>query len=574
MPVFPLSDEERHRLASFLATQHGVLPKNRELATVADYGGNAEQGRELIHAHRCGACHELPRNEYAEAPQPAEVRPHRIPADADWEKSCLGEPDPARARPGYRLRPEQRAAVVSYVRAIRTGERPAALAQLFDGQRVLADRNCLGCHARGLSPGIAAHAASFGASHPELAAALAALAPPALTEVGDKLERAGAVGSDDHRRRSTPRVAEDSYAAFQVAPGEAEALADWLVATDRLPERPANTPQAVDKGASVEKKLLATAGHRLVTSEGFGFAGCHQIGKSMPKQDNPAALGTDLSLVGKRIRREWFDRWVRNPARIVPRMEMPAIEIPVGGVLDERLDDQLSAVWQVLNEPGFTPPAAGAVRVVRTRNMPNESERAVILTDVFRVDGRSFIRPFVVGLPNRHTVLLDLDENRLAGWWLGDAARERNQGKRWYWEPGGTHILAGEKRGASELMLERDGRLIEPVPAPQFLALLDSWRHVDGGLALDYRLTFSADDAAADKVLHISQSLTALARTRNQVALDFAAAWKFVACREMFPFNGGYCLKESRDTPIETHSRPPVARPAKSRCESVNRQAP
>ena len=43
-----------------------------------------------------------------------------------------------------------------------------------------------------------------------------------------------------------------------------------------------------------------------------------------------------------KTRREWFDRWCENPARIVPRMEMPAVKIPVRGVLNEKIDDQLA----------------------------------------------------------------------------------------------------------------------------------------------------------------------------------------------------------------------------------------
>ena len=52
---------------------------------------------------------------------------------------------------------------------------------------------------------------------------------------------------------------------------------------------------------------------------------------------------TGLS-VEDRVRKEWYDRFVRNPARIVPRMEMPSVQIPVRGVLGSKLDDQLSAL--------------------------------------------------------------------------------------------------------------------------------------------------------------------------------------------------------------------------------------
>ena len=151
------------------------------------------------------------------------------------------------------------------------------------------------------------------------------------------------------------------------------------------------------------------AGSRLVTSDGFGCASCHQIGVAVPHQDNLAAQGTDLSLLGKRIRREWYDRWVRNPARIVPRMEMPSVVTPVRGVLDDNLDGQLAAVWRVLNEPGFTPPEASAVRVVRRRTCPTSPSRPPCSPTYSQFDERHFIRPLVVGLANRHNVLVDFE---------------------------------------------------------------------------------------------------------------------------------------------------------------------
>jgi cytochrome c2/glucose/arabinose dehydrogenase len=506
MPVFPLSTDERQHLAAFLAGQHAATTVDVASAEPRDDGGDQNRGRALVAAHHCGSCHELPARGDQPAPKPAAISKRKIVADSDWEKSCLGEPDPALARPGYRLRSEQRAAVVAFLREIARAPAVAPNSMVaIDGARVLQDRNCLGCHSRGLAPGIAAITPAVAAAHRELGAALATLTPPALTDVGDKLERpalleAMTVAGDPRRPWLKIRMPR-----FRFAPGEAEALADWLIRADRLPLRPAPESDAIADAQ------LAKAGGRLVTAQGFGCASCHQIGKSIPKQDNLAARGTDLSLLGKRIRREWFDRWVRNPARIVPRMEMPAIEIPAGGVLNERLDDQLTAVWHVLNQPGFTPAAATAVRVVHTRNMPDDPEPAAILTDVLRVEKRAYVRPFVIGLANRHTVLFDPEQNRLAGWWIGDAARERTEGKRWFWEPGGTHLLAPRRQGSSELLIKRDGQTVAPLAAPQFVALVDSWQHVERGVSLDYRLTFPAVSDAAPLVVHVSQRVTTIA---------------------------------------------------------------
>jgi mono/diheme cytochrome c family protein/glucose/arabinose dehydrogenase len=524
MPVFPLDDDERRDLAAYLAArvdeQPGKPPPNDEIEENQD--GDVQRGVQLVTAHHCGACHALPAAPGVKPAALAAPQRRRLPKQTDWNRSCLGEPDVAHARPGYRLRPEQREAIIAYLSEMSHDAAPRhddgrdpTSNHPFDGARIFAERNCTGCHSRGLAPGIAERLPAVAAAHPELARALAALAPPSLDDIGDKLERAAilqAVTTTVPPRRPWLKI---RMPRFAFVAGEVEALADWLIAADRLPEH--GMPA---RGSFAERPLddesLSVAGRRLVTSEGFGCASCHQIGKSIPKQDNLAALGTDLSLVGQRIRRAWFDRWVRNPARIVPRMEMPAIEIPVPGVLDDALADQLAAVWHVLNRPGFTPPAAGALRVVRTRNMSDEPEPAAVLTDVLRVDKRAFVRPLVLGLPNRHSVLFDCEENRLAGWWLGDVARERTEGKRWFWEPGGTHVLAIASRGASELTIRQSGRVRDPIRSRQCAAELDAWRHVPGGVAFDYRLAFDSAGEGHRCELHVTQTVNAIpANTPN-----------------------------------------------------------
>ena len=101
-------------------------------------------------------------------------------------------------------------------------------------------------------------------------------------------------------------------------------------------------------------------------------------------------------MLGKRIRREWFDRWCDNPARIVPRMEMPAVKIPVRGVLNDKIDDQLAAVWHILNTPGFEPPEPNPVRVLRLSGIPEQNERPIVIHDVVKDGDKN------LSLPARH----------------------------------------------------------------------------------------------------------------------------------------------------------------------------
>jgi hypothetical protein len=235
------------------------------------------------------------------------------------------------------------------------------------------------------------------------------------------------------------------------------------------------------------------AGSRLVTADGFGCTSCHQVGSSVPHSVALNAHGTDLSLIGRRVRRPWYDRWVRDPARIVPRMEMPSIKLPVKGVLADDLDGQLAAVWQVLNTPGFEPPLPNPIRTVRASGILALKERPQLVTDTFLADKLSFTKPLVIGLPNRHNVLFDLDAGRMAGWWVGDTARERTRGKSWFWEPGGTHVWPLTAGGQPEISLVIGGKTLTPVrPAPgQFVCELDAFRIEGSALVVDHRVQFA-----------------------------------------------------------------------------------
>ncbi|MEX2558492.1 MAG: hypothetical protein WD403_01195, partial [Pirellulales bacterium] len=200
---------------------------------------------------------------------------------------------------------------------------------------------------------------------------------------------------------------------------------------------------------------------------------------------------------------------VGNPARIVPRMEMPAVQQAVRGVLGDSLDDQLAAIWQVLSQPGFNPPLPNPIRVVRARNVPGPGEPAALLSDVLEMDGQVFVKPLAIGLPNRHNLLFDLATNRLAGWWIGDTARQRTRGKSWYWEAGGKNLLAAEQHGGSELVLLHGEVPVEPVRQQQFLAQLDWYEQVGRGVRFGYRLHFATPGSQDSTTLSVTQAITA-----------------------------------------------------------------
>jgi cbb3-type cytochrome oxidase cytochrome c subunit len=481
MPVFASADHELASLSLYLESLGGSR------TSVTKTADGSHDGVRLIREGRCSACHTLPRSlEMPAAPKRTKLAAAAV---ARAQDNCLGEPEGARHRPGFRLDERERRAIEAFVAGIqRVPDAPV----VHTGRQILSEHNCLACHARGSSPGLAARLPALGDADVSLRDRLPALQPPALFGVGDKLhdEALNAAIRAPERRRPWLDVRMPKYA---LADDEATALVAYFVETDRIP--PHDDVPSPDATASHPASALDAAGPRLVTADGFGCTSCHAIGEWAPQKVALNAHGADLSQLGQRIRREWFERWVRNPARIVPQMEMPAVQQSIRGVLDRDLDAQLAAVWHVLNRPGFTPPAPGALRVVRRSNLPNVREPAAVLTDVIEAGGRGFVKPFVLGFENRHNLLVDLASNRLAAWWIGDTAREQTRGKSWYWEAGVPQLLPPDRggEGPGDLVLVDGDERIAPQAHGQYLTELDGWEHLDAGVRFSHRLHFPRD---------------------------------------------------------------------------------
>jgi mono/diheme cytochrome c family protein len=480
MPRFELADKERADLAAYLVAQKGEPTAYRAPAASAEL---VRHGQTLFGEHRCLACHDALLGQQQGQSSQAKSR---LSAASNWDQACTGQPGADRHRPGYRLAPRDRHAVQEYISVVSQLSRPGQ--DHGDGSWLLAQNNCLACHAGEQSEGIAAVLPSVISAHPELAELRAALVPPSLAGVGDKLHDralADAIRRTGGTLRPWLAVRMPSFSFF--SDEQLAALVRYFVQRDRIPDGPHTaTEPPEDPSPSI-------AGVRLVTADGFGCTSCHAVGSVAAPKAPLAARGPDLAMLGQRIRFPWFDRWVRNPIRFSPRMEMPSLEVPVRGVLGNDLDAQLAAVWRVLNEPGFRPPQPDAVRVVRRSGVADRNERAAILTDVFQAGGDTFIKPLVIGLSNRHNVLIDLETNRLARWWIGDVARQRTLGKSWYWEPAGTELLA-TSFSASEMSLRRLGQVRWPTLAGQFPTEIDQWRHITGGVEFSHRLHFTDMD--------------------------------------------------------------------------------
>jgi mono/diheme cytochrome c family protein len=518
MPVFTLSNDERTSLTLFLSEQK----TSGERPTDVGRSPRKGDGRKLIEQFRCAACHRMPEplagasGVAGSANKPdAPARVPRLDARSNWDRACSGAPDADTHRPGYHLPVGDARALRVYYASVRSTSE--------DGRLLLAEHNCLACHAREgtretlplLPPLLADKLAAMVQRYPDLAPLVPALTPPALNSVGDKL--ADAALTEAIARRGEPHrpYLHVRMPRFPLADDELNALTRHLIDIDRIPPREAESPRP----ANPDRYTLA--GGRLVSSDGFGCTSCHAVGHVQPSGDSLAARGPDLSRLDRRIRRPWYDRWVRNPARIVLRMEMPSVQVPVAGVLDGKLDDQLAAVWHVLNLPDFEPPLPNPIRTLRQSGNDLTAE-PLLLTDILQQGGKTWLKPFLVGLANRHSILFDLETGALARWSIGDTARQRTKGKAWFWEPAGTAVL-DTAIGGPDLTLRIGERESSASALGQFLTEADGWQTNGSTVTLRYRLKFalpgSSGETPRSALLRIRRKWSPLAASKTESGL-------------------------------------------------------
>lgn len=478
MPLFSLNSDDLESVRLWEEQQGRLVSRPAPISHTADKRRSlVRQGEELVGTFRCANCH-LTTRTLQELTKPAEKA---LTAKSDWARSCLEEPTAERKQPGYGLANADQAAIREYYSQNRPGE--SQLSPQAQGRELLVQLNCLACHQRegieraphALPASLQEKLTAVAADHSDLAPLVPAMTPPALNGVGDKLHDTALADSINRQGPPHRPYLLVQMPKFRLSDKQLKSLTAHFTATDRIPNSSPHAPreETITQSDPPTKAALLAAGPRMVTTDGLACTSCHQVGSVPPAKAPLNARGPDLSLLEKRIRKPWFDRWCADPARIVPRMEMPSVKIPVRGVLGDNVKDQLEAVWLSLNTPGFEPPEPNPVRTLRLSGVPERNERPIVIHDVLKDGDKTYLFPLVIGLPNRHNILFDLETNRLAAWWLGDTARQRTKGKSWYWEMGGKSIN-DPGFAESELSITLDNKEYLPTAAGQFLTTLDT----------------------------------------------------------------------------------------------------
>jgi type 1 glutamine amidotransferase/mono/diheme cytochrome c family protein len=330
MPDFQLTDEESLTLTAFIvAKSQGRLAPAPELASA-----DVMRGRKLFAERRCGHCHG-PADDAA-----PEFQRLDVPRDAGLSRGCLANGPMTRgAAPSFPLDDEDRAALRAFLVAT-----PGNLAPLTPVERAgyLTRRlNCTACHHRDhvVSPlgEIIAEESDRGVPAPAL---------PNLTWAGDKFqaEWLRRLFSGEGPRKVRPWIA----ARMPAFPAYAEALAEGLAAEHGHPVEP---EPSVELSAS-----LVEIGRRLTLKDnGLDCRQCHAVAGQQPTGDNQTKIapGVDFALTKRRLRHDFYRRFVLDPPRYDVTIRMPKLAIDgkstqATGIFDGDAAKQFDALWHYI----------------------------------------------------------------------------------------------------------------------------------------------------------------------------------------------------------------------------------
>jgi len=381
----------------------------------------AARGEKLFGSLGCAACHRLDGRELAQA-MPAAAKP-LLEIDLVGN-GCLSESPPAGAA-RYGLSQAQRLALQTILREKQKLRDPLSPDQIVS--HTLASLNCYACHERGGVGGPVAERAEYFVTTVAADLGDEGHLPPHLNGVGNKLRPDWLKEVLFRQPKVRPYMA-TRMPAFGEA--QLEALMNALSKADGATAlREAAEPSLLD----------AKLGRKLVGTGGLSCISCHMFGG----HNSLGIPAMDLTLMPRRLRKEWFHRYLIDPAALRPGTRMPSFW-PEGKavnkeILEGNTDRQMDAIWAYL--------ARGASAGLPDGLIQGKMELAATNEPIIY---RNFIqgvgpRAIAVGYPEKANLAFDAGDLRLGLIWQGpfiDAARHRTGRGEGFEPPLGYDVIS------------------------------------------------------------------------------------------------------------------------------------
>ncbi|MGB0600120.1 MAG: hypothetical protein ACPGLY_25865 [Rubripirellula sp.] len=400
MPDMRLTHWEAVDLASYLIGPTGDGEKFDSEKPPADL---INQGQKLYQSVGCANCHETGRDRSVPNPTIALT-------NLESRLGCLST-DPKR-KIRYELNATERKELIAAIESQNEDlERSEQL------QVAMLTLRCYQCHQRDGIGGVSADRdLYFHSDDPNLGPQ--GRIPPTLSHVGAKLRPKWMRQVMVSGRAIRPYV---QTRMPQYGTANVEPLIEMFQQIDELPRR-----QWIDVADPKEAKKVGTD---LVGSNGLNCVACHTF-QQKPAQTMPAV---DLTEMAERLKRDWFEIYMRDPQSLSPGTVMPSFW-PGGKsirpeILNGNTDQQIATLWLYLQDGRQARQPRGLVIA------PMEllaGKEAVMLRRNYQGIGK---RGIGVGYPGQLNLAFDAEQLRLAMLWEGKFA---DPGAAWRGQGAGT----------------------------------------------------------------------------------------------------------------------------------------
>lgn len=381
----------------------------------------ASQGKAWFNKLGCASCHDIA-DSGAASMAAFQAKP-LTEIDAESGQSCFSE-SPGHNAAFYYLSASERMAIKSAL--ANTGDWSTALESGQQVIKTMTALNCFACHVRGELGGPSSYRKQYFQTNGEADLGDEGRFPPDLSGVGQKLKRKWLLEVLEDGASVRPYMASRMpiFGAKNI-----QGLADHLIAVDQTGKQDATQEKISLEDAKYGRKLVGVGGMACITCHTFGKFGSLGI---------PAL---DLTSAGKRLQKDWFVRYLKDPGSLRPGTRMPSFwpdgESVNKDVFDGDTQRQIDAIWSYLNIADDNNPPTGLIQ--------GQKE---IIAEKEAVMYRNFIegagpRAIGVGYPEKANIAFDANQMRLAMIWQGpfiDGARH-SSGRGAGFEPPLGHNL-------------------------------------------------------------------------------------------------------------------------------------
>ncbi|MGB0598815.1 MAG: family 16 glycoside hydrolase [Rubripirellula sp.] len=428
-----------------------------------------EAGRRLFTSLGCVGCHTKTDQGKRMA---ATSKPPKL-ADCDSTKGCLAESGQDSV-PNYDLTEIQRLALATVVNRATDRFAPTPDVQANHTMKSL---NCYACHRRDGVGGVELDRNTFFVSSiPEMGDE--GRLPPPLDGVGDKLRA-------DWTRQVIGRGNKSRPYMLAHMPQFGDANGGQLAEVfEQLDKRTEANPESTDES---ELRQVA-AGRLLVGAKGLGCVSCHTYGKF--KSTGIQALALDT--MSKRLREDWFHRYMLDPQAYRPGTRMPTGfpdgKSTVPHIYGGNPAEQTSAMWAFL-EKGTSGGVPDGI-VGGMIELKPDSDPVIYRNFIEGVSPRGI----AVGYPEKANLCWDAQEMSLTLIWQNrfiDASKHwvgRGQGRQ---TPLGGSLLTFEKTSPVALLADEAAAWPQQSAAERGLKFLGYRLDEKGRPTFRYRAPFA-----------------------------------------------------------------------------------